>query len=180
MSADATVARPYANAAFAQAQQEGALIPWLAMLTTVVAIVTDAAVDGFINNPLVGRGVLADLVLDVAQEALTPSVRNFVRVLAENDRLAVVPEVLVLFTQLKAESEKCVEVEIVSAFPVDDAQDQTLILGRALERRFGRAAHITFAVDPDLIGGAVVRIGDVVIDGSIRAGLAQMATELRH
>ncbi len=179
MSADITVARPYASAVFSQARQENDLKSWSEMLATMSAIVTDASVDEFIRNPLVSRGLLADLVLDVAGASLTETARNFVRVLAENDRLAVLPEVIVLFDRLKAEAENWVDVEIISAYPLDDAQDQQTLV-RALERRFRRAVNITFHVDPDLIGGAVVRVGDVVIDGSVRAGLAQMATELRH
>ena len=180
MSADVTVARPYANAVFAQAQREGALQSWADMLTTLVAIVTDATVESFIANPLIHRGLIADLILDVAGDRLTGTARNFVQVMAENDRLAVLPQVVVLFETLKEEAERWVAAEVISAYPIENAQEQEQNLGRALEKRFGRTVRITFHVDPDLIGGAVIRIGDVVIDGSIRAGLAQMAAELRH
>ena len=173
-----TIARPYALAIFQQAQQEDALQSWSDTLDLAVAFVQDRTMAAFLDNPLISRDLLADVMLDISGDRFSKSGRNFIRLLAANDRFAVLPEIAALFHERKAALENWVNVEVISAYPIE--ADQKQILTQALEKHFGRAVNVTIQLDQDLIGGAIVHIGDVVIDGSLRAGLTQMANELRH
>ena len=177
MSDKTTIARPYARAIFEQAQQEDALEPWSEMLALTASIVRDPMMSDMLNNPLISRDRIAGMILDIVGDQSSEGGRNLIRVLATNDRIAVLPEIAALFDEHKTEIENRLEAVVTSAFPMDAAQEQILI--QALEKRFGRAINITVHVDRNLIGGAIIHIGDVVIDGSLRAGLTQMANELR-
>jgi F-type H+-transporting ATPase subunit delta len=178
MSEKTTIARPYAVAVFEQARQEGALQRWSEMLAVAAAIVKDPMMATLLASPLISREQLAGLIIEVGGECFAEGIKNLIYVLAANDRFLVLPEIAASFDNLKAEVEKRVDVEVVSAYAIDATQEH--ILTQALEKRFGRTVNITISIDQDLIGGAVVHMGDVVIDGSLRAGLTQMANELRH
>ncbi len=178
MSHQTTIARPYAVAAFQQAREEGQLQRWSEMLAFAVALIKDPNLASLIGDPRLGRERLAALMLSVAGNRLTKTARNFVQTLALNGRLALLPAIAETFSKLRNEAEARVDVEIVSAYTVDAAHQR--LFSEALGRRFGRAVNISVQLDRNLIGGAIVRVGDWVIDGSLQGGLMKMANELRR
>ena len=177
MAENVTIARPYADAAFGLASGAGALASWLEVLNRLAVITTDADMKACISDPNLPADRLAGLLLDVAGE-LTVDQRNFVHVLVENERLQVLPEIRDLFVVLKNEHEGVLEARISSAFPLDDA---TLASLKAeLEARFKARIDAIITIDPELIGGVRVAIGDEVIDASVRGKLASMTAALKN
>jgi F-type H+-transporting ATPase subunit delta len=175
MAEIATIARPYAEAVFKVADGEGKLAEWADVLDRLAAVAENAAIRGLLGDPNVTPdqlyGVLAGAAGDLPAEA-----QNLVRVLIENGRVGVLPEVRDLFVALKHEREGVVDAEVASAFPLDEAQLATLV--NELEARFKRKVKPNVAVDKELIGGIKVVVGDEVIDGSVRGKLAAMAAAL--
>ena len=171
-----TVARPYAKAAFAQAKASGNLSSWSEALARAAATVSDERVRGLFGSPKVTAAKLAELVSDVAGNQLSPDGRNFIALLAENKRLPFLPEISHIFDALKADAERVVDVSITSAAPMGADEQGKLVA--ALEKRFDRKVRVESAVDASLIGGAVVRAGDLTIDGSVKARLARLAQDL--
>jgi len=175
MAEIATIARPYAEAVFKVADGEGKLAAWADVLDRLAAVAENAAVHELLGDPNVTPdqlyGVLAGAAGDLPAEA-----QNLVRVLIENGRVGVLPEVRENFETLKNEREGVVDAEIASAFPLDDAQLATLV--SELEARFKRKVKPNVAVDKELIGGIKVVVGDEVIDGSVRGKLTAMAAAL--
>jgi F-type H+-transporting ATPase subunit delta len=176
MADKTTIARPYAKAAFAEARATRRLGPWSEALRVAAAVVKDPRVQALLGNPHVTPEELAQLVIDIAGPQLDEAGRNFVRTLAENRRLAYLPEISVLFDELKDQAEGIVDVTVTSAAPLDAAQQKTL--SEALQRKLKRTVRLHCSTDPELIGGAVLRAGDLVIDGSLRARLDRIAYEL--
>ena len=176
MTDKTTIARPYAKAAFEDARDHKRLGPWSEALRAGAAVVTDARVEALLGNPRVRAAELAQLVIDIAGSNLDEDGRNFVRMLAENRRLAMFPEISALFDQLKDQAEGVVDVTVTSAAPLDAVQRKTL--SAALERRLNRTIRLHCETDSALIGGAVLRAGDLVIDGSLRSRLNRIAYEL--
>lgn len=178
MSSDATtIARPYAEAAFARAAETGTLDLWSDMLALLATAVRDPGLAGLIASPKLDRAQMIELMLDIGGERLSGEGQNLVRLLTANGRLAVLPEIAALFEALKAEHEGTVDVQVTAAFPLEPAQEQEL--ERALKQRLGRDVRITSEQDPALIGGFRLRAGDMVIDGSVAGQLGQLANELR-
>jgi F-type H+-transporting ATPase subunit delta len=173
-----TIARPYAQAVFRMAQQEQALPRWSDMLGLIAHIAADPAVRKLLDNPRMTPDQLAELFIDVCGERLNEAGRNLIRVLAEARRLVVLPEIFGLFEQLKNAAEGAIQAQLITAFPATDAQKQTI--AAALKQRFGRDVQLEYITDPSLMGGAVVRAGDLVIDGSVRGKLARLGTALNH
>lgn len=171
-----TVARPYARAAFAQAQADGTLGAWSGALGRAALTVSDARVRALFGSPKVTDTQLADFIADIAGSGLDAAGRNFIRLLAESKRLPFLPEIAQLFDQLKADAERVVDVSITSAAPMGEGEAAKLV--EALERRFNRKVRMQADVDPSLIGGAVVRAGDLTIDGSVKARLTRLAHDL--
>ncbi len=178
MAEKQTAARPYAEAVFALAKERSALKNWSEMLALLAAVAQDAHIQRLAHDPRVERTRLFALLLDIGGKNLTAEGANFVRLLVENRRLTLLPEIAAIYESLKAEAEARVEASVTSAFPLEPAQLKTLEQG--LQRRFGRAVHLTATVDASLVGGVVIRAGDLVIDGSVRGRLAGLATELTH
>ena len=176
MAEKSTIARPYAKAAFEEARDRKRLGPWSQALGTAAAVVSDSRVAALLGNPRVTPAELAALVSETAGPQLDEEGRNFVRTLADNRRLSLLPEISALFDELKAEAEGVVDVTVTSAAPLDDSQRGKL--AAALERRLGRSVRLQCATDAALIGGAVLRAGDMVIDGSLRGRLERIAYEL--
>jgi F-type H+-transporting ATPase subunit delta len=172
----ATIARPYAKAAFQYARDANAFAEWSRGLQTLAEIVADPRVAQLAKIPSLTAADLADLVIDVAQAKLDAGMQNFVRVLAENHRLLLLPEIAAHYEQFRAAVENTVDVEVTSAVPLNEAQAQKL--KQALSTRLKRQVHMRTAVDSTLLGGAVVRAGDLVIDGSLQGRLERLATEL--
>ncbi|MBV8854889.1 MAG: F0F1 ATP synthase subunit delta [Sinobacteraceae bacterium] len=171
-----TIARPYAKAAFEEARQLQHLSSWSQSLRTAAIVVQDPQVQDLLGNPSVTPAQLAQFVIDLAGEKLDENGRNFVRTLAENHRLAYLPEISTLFEVMKDEAEGVIDVTVTSAAPLESAQQQTLV--SALQRRLQRQVRLHCHTDAALIGGAVLRAGDLVIDGSLRARLDRIAYEL--
>ena len=176
MADKTTVARPYAKAAFEQASEDKRLVQWSEALRRAAAVVQDPRVANLLGNPQVTPVQLAQLVIDIAGPRLDEDERNFVNTLAQNRRLAYLPEISALFDQLKDQAEGVVDVTVTSAAPIDAAQQRAL--STALERKLKRSVRLHCATDPALIGGAVLRAGDLVIDGSVLARLNRIAYEL--
>ncbi|MFZ5573617.1 MAG: F0F1 ATP synthase subunit delta [Pseudomonadota bacterium] len=177
MSELSTLARPYAEAVFRTAQAENDLAGWSQRIATLATIVSDPQVAALIADPAVPAERVADLVIEVAGAELGERGANLVKVLAENDRLTLLPEIRAQFEALKADAEGTLEATITSAQPLTQAQIDDLVAG--LRARFNRAVNVQVAVDPELIGGAVIAIGDQVIDGSVKGRLQKMAFTLQ-
>jgi len=171
-----TLARPYAKAAFGTAESAGQLGAWSKSLGLLGSVVHDNKVAGFLFTPSRSTVEQAQTLIDLCGTELEAPVQNFVRVLAANKRLALLPEIVQLFEQLKAEREKSVDVEVTSAFAVDTAAaDQ---LSAVLKKRLQREVKLTTSIDNSLIGGVVVRAGDLVIDNSVRGRLKKLAESM--
>lgn len=177
MAADkATVSRPYAKAAFEEARAHGQLAEWSQGLGVAAEVVGDPRVERLLGNPEVEPRDLAQLIIGIAGDRLGEPGRNFIFMLAENHRLGLIPEIAVLFNELKDDAEGVADVTVTSAAPLDEVHQRKL--AAALERRLRRRVRMHCETDPTLIGGAVLRSGDLVIDGSLRSKLERMAYEL--
>jgi F-type H+-transporting ATPase subunit delta len=172
----ATIARPYAKAAFEYAREENALAGWSRGLKTAADIVADARVAALIKSPETTAADLAEFIAGVAGTSLDAGMQNFVRVLAENHRLLLLPEIAAHYEVLRSAVENTVDVEVISAVALDAAQQEKL--KTALSARLKRQVRMSNVVDSTLLGGALVRAGDLVIDGSLKGRLARLATEL--
>jgi F-type H+-transporting ATPase subunit delta len=171
-----TIARPYAEAAFEIAHATGALKPWSEMLQALARVAADPDMEKLIDNPEVEDAVVVGLFTELCGPVLTDKGADFVRVLAENERLGVLPEIAALFDLRRAEAEKTIEAVVTSAFPLSDARLQEI--ASALAKRLGREVTLKTNVDESMIGGAVVRAGDVVIDASVTSQLQKLATRM--
>jgi F-type H+-transporting ATPase subunit delta len=172
----ATIARPYAKAAFEYARDANAFAQWSQGLKGAAEIVTDPRVAPLTKSPQWTAADVVALITDVAGAKLDAGMQNFVRVLAENHRLQLLPEIAAHYETLRSAVENVVDVEVVSAVPLDAAQTEKLT--QALGTRFKRKVRMQNSVDSTLVGGAVVRAGDLVIDGSLKGRLERLATEL--
>ena len=171
-----TVARPYAEAVFARARDTDKLDVWSEMLGFMAALIQDDRVAEVIDDPNYTRERTAELMLEIGGDHLSEEGRNLARLLAQNDRLAVLPEIAVLFEALKNESQGTLDVHVTSAYAVSAAQAKEL--ATALKRKLGRDVQITSEKDPSLIAGVRIQAGDLVIDGSFKSQLEKLATEL--
>lgn len=173
MSQLTTFARPYARAAFETAVAAATLDTWSKGLALLVALTQQDKVSAFLAQPSQGWQQQAQGLLELAGSELDPKLQNFVRLLASNKRLALLPEITELFEALKAESERTVDVDVTSAFALDASSEQALVA--ALKERLQRAVKLSTHVDQSLIGGLIVRTGDLVIDGSVRGKLNKLS-----
>ena len=177
-----TVARPYAKALFDLAHSEKKLPQWSAALSAAAAVVGDANAKRALANPAFADEQRAALVGSIAgaikggELLATPAGSNFLRIVAENGRLTVLPEIAAQFDALKADAENKVSVKVTAATAVDGALAEQI--KKALEMKLGRAVELTLAVDPSLIGGAVIQADDMVIDGSVRTRLQRLTEKL--
>jgi len=177
MSELSTLARPYAEAVFRLAQGENDLAGWSARVQSLALIAADAQVARLIADPAVASERVAGLVIEVAGADLGEHGANFVKVLAENDRLPLLPEISEQFETLKASAEGTLEATITSAQELTQAQIDDLVAG--LKAKFNRAVNVQVAVDAELIGGAVIAIGAQVMDGSVKGRLQRMSFALQ-
>jgi F-type H+-transporting ATPase subunit delta len=172
MAEKVSIARPYAKAAFEFARERNALGAWSEALSTASAIIADKRVAKLLSSPRITPDQLVGLIADIADTSLDEQGRNFLNTLAQNRRLDVLPEIAAIYEVLRAEVENTADVQVVSAVPLDDAQRQRLTT--ALQKRLKRDVRLHCEVDASLLGGAVVRSGDMVIDGSLKAGLEKL------
>ena len=177
MAENVTIARPYADAAFELARGAGALGPWSEVLDRLASVAADSEMLALFNDPKFSGEQLNKLMLEVAGD-LSAEQQNFIRVLVEGERLQVLPEIRDLFVALKNEHEGVLEAKIASAFPLDDAALASLKAD--LEARFKTKLEVSVSIDPELIGGVRIAIGDEVIDASVRGKLANMAAALKN
>lgn len=174
----ATLARPYAEAIAELAAESRAWEQWSERLECLSAVVGDAQTQALLRNPAVDGARLAELVLAVCDSArLGADGANLVRLLIENRRLTLLPEINAQFQALKAAQEGELNAHITTAYPLDPAQLAALVA--RLEARFGRKVNATQATDPELIGGVVVQVGDEVMDASVRGGLESLGATLK-
>jgi F-type H+-transporting ATPase subunit delta len=176
MTDKTTIARPYARAAFAAAQAHGYLATWSDALRAAATVVADPRVEKVLGNPRVTFKQLADFVIGIVGGKLGAEWDELVLMLAQNRRLALLPEIATLFNALKDEAQGVVDVTVTAATDLDAKQQETLTA--ALTRRLKREVRLHSKVDAALIGGAVIRAGDLVIDGSLRTRLERLALEL--
>ncbi len=173
MQENLTIARPYAQAAFEQAQADGSVAAWADALELLAQLAKSPDMQRVIGDPRIGQARIVELVLDLGGASFFALFRNFVKVLASARRLAVAPEIAERFAAKRADFENVANVEVHTAFPLDDAQRSRI--AAAMKQRLGKEIRITEKVDPALIGGARVRVGDMVFDASLRGRLDQLA-----
>ena len=168
-----TLARPYAKAAFEYAREKDALAQWSQQLATAAAVSADEGMDTVLDNPSLTDEQQAQTLNEVCGDATGREVKNFVSILASNKRLSLLPVICAQFELLKSNLEKSVDVEVVSAFDLNDATADKLaqVLGKKLERE----VKVSTSTDQDLLGGVLIRAGDLVIDGSVRGRLNKLA-----
>ena len=168
-----TLARPYARAAFEFARDRDELGPWSAQLTLAAAVTLDDTMAQALSNPALTAEQQAKMLRDVCGDSLDGHGENFVGILASNKRLTLLPEISALFEQYKANQEKTVDVLVYSAFEVAEQTEQTL--ARVLRTKLEREVKVDCVVDKKLLGGVLIRAGDLVIDGSVRGRLNKLA-----
>ena len=174
----ATIARPYANAVFDLAKRDGNLEQWSGMLAVLDATTQHPTVARLLDSPDLPAAAKAFRLAEVCGDELDDRGKRFLQSLAEHDRLALINEIRTQFEELLAEEQKSLEVEVISAYPLTDAQGEAL--KQALNRKFDKEISIESRVDTSLIGGAVIRAGDMVIDGSVRGKLHKLAENLEQ
>ena len=176
MSELTTVARPYAKAAFDFAVENNATDDWHAMLYFAAEVSKDATVTEYISG---GASIeqITDLFLKVCDVQLDSKGQNFIKVLAENERLLVLPQILTNFSELKAEYEKEITVDVTSA--IELVAEQLTTLSAALEKRLARKVKLNCIVDANVVSGLIIKAGDEVIDGSIKGKLNRLATTMQ-
>ena len=177
MAEASTIARPYAEAVFKLADAEGKLAEWSSVLANIAAVAADERIRTAVGDPNLSAAKVAGLFISVLSGKLSGDAENLVRVLAENGRLEVLAEIRVQFDALKNEHEGVLEVEVYTAFEMD--QGQVADLAARLEKKTGRKVRTHVTVDQSLIGGARIEIGDKVIDGSARAQLSALENALK-
>ncbi|KAA0873801.1 F0F1 ATP synthase subunit delta [Nitrincola tapanii] len=168
-----TIARPYTKAAFEFALNKGGLDQWSEMLSFTAVVVNDSEMKRVLGTPSLSAEQKAQLIISVCDKKLDDAGKNFIYLLAENQRLALLPKISVQFDQLKAEHEKSVDVDMTTAYELDPQLVDTL--AQALRSKLGREVKITSQVDQSILGGIILRANDLVIDGSVRAKLAKLA-----
>jgi len=171
-----TLARPYAKAVFEFAVEHNSLDGWSTMLASVSEAVTHPEMAALLGSPALSSDQQASLVADACGTRINDKARNLINTLARNKRLSLLPEVRAQFERLRAERQKKVDVEVISAYPLTDEALGKLVA--ALKRRLDREVNIETTVDSSLIGGAIIRAGDTVIDGSLRGRLSKLAEAL--
>ena len=177
MSETLTLARPYARAAFETASKQNALAAWSEKLGFAAQLISDARVGALVGNPRLGNAELTGLLLP-PNETVDSPFATFLTLLVENRRALLLPDIAALFEQLKRDAERVLKVTLRSATAVSPEQAQSI--KTALKKRFGREIELETRVDPNVIGGAVIDAGDIVIDGSVRGRLARLESALTH
>ena len=178
MADKSTLARPYARALFQLAREAGNFEQWSQRLAIGAAAMREEKVRKLLDDPRRTLAAQVDLLLDLCGEPRAPELANFFRTLADNGRLGVLPEIAEAYETLRDEAEGRIEVEVRSATPLSDATRASL--KSALERRLERSVELENVIDPGLIGGAIIRAGDLVIDGSVHGRLQGLATALKR
>jgi F-type H+-transporting ATPase subunit delta len=176
MAEAATIARPYAKAAFMSARDSKSLAEWSRALQVSAGMSLNARIADLLTDPGFGEDKVVGMFAGAGGEKIDQHWQNFVRLLAENKRLELLGDIAEQFELLRAQFENELTVEVTSAVALSD--EQKTAMAASLKKRFKRDVRMTNAVDPSLLGGAVIRAGDQIIDGSIKGRLQRMATDL--
>ncbi|WP_028292077.1 F0F1 ATP synthase subunit delta [Oceanobacter kriegii] len=168
-----TLARPYAKAVFAEAQEKNALDAWSDDLAVLAAYTADADMAKVLEHPSLTASQQTQALVDVCGDKLNGAAKNLVNVLAENKRLPLLTTIAAMYEEYKADLQNSIDVVVTSAFALSDEQSDKL--AQALKAKLQRDVHMSSEVDESLIGGAVIRAGDLVIDGSIKGKLSKLA-----
>ena len=171
-----TLARPYARAAFEHARAAGDLAAWQAALSELASITAEPKVAAAMRDPNQTAAQRAATLSGLAGDAVPSAVANLLAIMADNGRLSLLPEVAMLFDQLKQAVESTVAVHVTSAYPLSDAETQQL--AEMMQEKLARNITLTSETDPSLLGGALIRADDLVIDGSVRGRLNKLAGTL--
>jgi F-type H+-transporting ATPase subunit delta len=172
------LARPYARAAFSLAEEGGDLSGWSDQLALLAAVVSDERVYTHLRSPSLTRERRAELLLGICGDSLGDGARNLVRLMAANGRLELLPDVAGRFESLRAEAEARVDAHVASARELTDEQRERITA--SLRKRLDRDIRLHCEIDESLLGGAVIRAGDLVIDGSLKGRLTRLASSLAH
>ena len=174
----ATLARPYSKAVFELAKSQGRLDSWARTLDLLAAVVSDETVRQMLDSPELTDASKSQRLAGICAEDIDEGARALIELLANNKRLGLIGELRQQFEELKAQEEQVLDVELVSAFELTEAQAG--MLSEALRQKFQREVNVTSRVDSGLVGGAVIRAGDTVIDGSVRGRLAKLVEALQR
>lgn len=178
MAEKTTIARPYAQAIFDIAKEQGALKEWSAMLDLAANVAADPTMQALIDSPRHTDAQVVELFLNVCGDKLSDVGKSMIRVLGENKRLDLLPEIAALYEIERAEAEKTIEAEVESATTLTDAQ--LAAISAALKARLGREVSFKCSINESLLGGAIIRAGDLVIDGSVVGKLTKLQSTLLH
>jgi F-type H+-transporting ATPase subunit delta len=173
----ATLARPYATAVFKISKETAATDKWSEQLAFMSAVISCKEFSVLVDNPKIKKESLLGLILDICQGNADKEGVNFLKLLLQNNKLALLPEIAKQFEELKASDEGYVDVEVLTAFAFAKEAQQKFAV--TLEKTLGKKVHMNVAVDKSLIGGVLVRAGDRVIDGSIRGQLQNLRKALQ-
>jgi len=178
MSELTTAARPYARAVFETAKESDSLSAWSDALELLGALVSNVDVKALLESPKMAKQAGADALLKLSGDKLDDKVKNLVRVLAENNRLSLLPEISAIFQKLKDEAEGSVEAQVTSAIKLNKAEEKAI--ANALKKRLGRDVKLKVSVDESLLGGAIIQAGDLVIDGSLAGRLKKLTSVMAN
>lgn len=176
MSEAITTARPYAQAAFDEAQKLSDLKGWSEKLVGMAEAISHPEVHALVTNPRVEKKQIEGLMEALLGNAATLQQSNFLKILVDNQRLLLLPEIVSIFEYLRAEAEKTINVVVDSAFELSAAQQDKIV--SSLKKRMGREVKLECKINKELLGGVIIRAGDKVIDGSARTRLGEMANAL--
>ncbi len=178
MSEFTTQARPYAKAAFEVAQAESKMAEWSDALQFIDAVVSNENFAAVIDNPAMGADAKGEILIDICADKLSATQKNFIKVMAENSRLNLMPDIVILFEAHRAEFENTIEATATAAYALSDAQVQSMT--NALKKKLGCEVTLTTKIDKSLIGGVIIRAGDLVIDGSTQAKIGSLTQAVSH
>ncbi|MRI33415.1 F0F1 ATP synthase subunit delta [Endozoicomonas sp. OPT23] len=168
-----TCARPYAKAAFELAKEKNQLNEWSQMLTLSAAVSRHESVAELLADPASSGDSKADAFIKLCEGSLTAEFENYIRILANKKRISLLPYIEFLFEQMKAQDQSYQDIEVISAYPLNEDQQQKI--AKQVEKRLGRSVRMHTQIDSYLIGGVIVKAGDLVIDSSVRARLNQLS-----
>ena len=177
MSEAKTIARPYATAVWRHAVAHEEQSRWAEMLAFMAAVIKDKTMAAIVADPRVAGNTLADLMLAICGKQLNSTAEALVRLLVENGKLGLVPAIAEVYNELATEAGGALQATLTTAYPIEQAFEKSI--AAAMKKRLRRAVRFTTKIDKDLLGGVVIRAGDLVIDASLRGQLQALATQLR-
>lgn len=171
-----SIARPYARAAFASALEKKNVDIWYALLKYAAKIIREKSMQNLLKNPCIDKMVAYECLLEFCKPVIFPFGKNFLKLLAVNQRLLMLPEIERLFGHYKAAQAKEITAYAISAIPLSKIEEQSL--EKMLSERFQSHIKLNHHVNEALLGGLIVRVGDLVIDGSVRGKLERLRATL--